>query len=241
MRNLIVSNCLKIDGDDMYWFEGKGVDKNFEGNVDVNMTAEIAEDIDNYICFYYKQARKNYKLSGTNDDMRNFCEKPFVYFYHLKLKEAGSVELFTQSCAELPPTVVAVSGAIKGECLDLTINDDESSISTRSKKSCDEAFVEIAQSFKKRAWRTMKRDELIAKSEKSLLRQTEANAEGVLLDKASSYESIVTRCKRRLEQGIDDSEEKWNVNFRLRCARNMLKKVQSQLQSVYEEHGSDSD
>jgi len=24
-------NCLKIDGDDMYWFEGKGVDKNFEG------------------------------------------------------------------------------------------------------------------------------------------------------------------------------------------------------------------
>ncbi len=22
-------NCLKIDGDDMYWFEGKGVDKNF--------------------------------------------------------------------------------------------------------------------------------------------------------------------------------------------------------------------
>ena len=72
------SNCLKIDGDDMYWFEGKGVDKNFEGNFDVNMTAEIAEDIDNYICFYYRKARKNHKLSGTNDDMRNFCEKPFV-------------------------------------------------------------------------------------------------------------------------------------------------------------------
>ena len=81
-------NCLKIDGDDMYWFEGKGIDKNFEGNFDVNMTAEIAEHIDNYICFYYRKARKNHKLSGTNDDMRNFCEKPFVYFYHLKLKEA---------------------------------------------------------------------------------------------------------------------------------------------------------
>jgi len=51
-------NCLKIDGDDMYWFEGKCVDKNFEGNFDANMTAEIAEDIDNYICFYYMKARK---------------------------------------------------------------------------------------------------------------------------------------------------------------------------------------
>jgi len=51
-------NCLKIDGDDMYWFEGKCVDKNFEGNFDVNMTAEIAEDIDNYICFFSRKARK---------------------------------------------------------------------------------------------------------------------------------------------------------------------------------------
>jgi len=62
--------------------------KILRGNFDVNMTAEIAEDIDNYNCFYYRKARKNYKLSGTNDDMRNFCEKPFEYFYHLKLKEA---------------------------------------------------------------------------------------------------------------------------------------------------------
>ena len=58
--------------------------------------------------------------------MQNFCDKAFVFFYHLKLKEVGSVELYNQSCAELPPTVVSVSGAIKGECLDLTINDDES-------------------------------------------------------------------------------------------------------------------
>ena len=92
------------------------------------MTAEAAEAIDNYICFYYRKARKNCKLSGTNEDMRNFCEKPFVYFYHLKLKEAGSVELFNQSTAELPPKVVSVSGAIQPECLDLSNNDDESSI-----------------------------------------------------------------------------------------------------------------
>ena len=75
-------NSLKIDGEDMHWFEGKGVVNNFEENFDINMTAEVAKDIDDYICFYYKKARKNYKLSGTNDDMMNFCEKPFVYFYH---------------------------------------------------------------------------------------------------------------------------------------------------------------
>ena len=173
--------------------------------------------------------------------MQKFCDKAFVYYYHLKLKEAGSVELFNQSCADLPPTVVAVSGAIKGECLDLTINDDESSISTRSKKSYDEVIVKIAESFDKRAGRTMERDELIAKHEKSLLLQTEAKAEGVLLNEASSYEKEVTRCKRRLEQGIDDSEENWNVKFQLRVARKMLKKVQSKLQSIYGESGSDSE
>ena len=134
-----------------------------------------------------------------------------------------------------------MSGAIKGECLDLTINDDESSISTRSKKSYDEVIVKIAESFDKRAGRTMERDELIAKHEKSLLLQTEAKAEGVLLNEASSYEKEVTRCKRRLEQGIDDSEENWNVKFQLRVARKMLKKVQSKLQSIYGESGSDSE
>ena len=184
---------------------------------------------------------KKCKVSGTNEDMQKFCDKAFVYYYHLKLKEAGSVELFNQSCADLPPTVVAVSGAIKGECLDLTINDDESSISTRSKKSYDEVIVKIAESFDKRAGRTMERDELIAKHEKSLLLQTEAKAEGVLLNEASSYEKEVTRCKRRLEQGIDDSEENWNVKFQLRVARKMLKKVQSKLQSIYGESGSDSE
>ena len=58
---------------------------------------------------------------------------------------------------------------------------------------------------------------------------------------ASSYEKEVTRCKRQLEQGIVDSEEKWNVTFQLRVTRKMLKKVQSKLLSIYEENGSDSD
>ena len=91
--------------------------------------------------------------------MRNFCEKPFVYFYHLKLKEAGSVELFNQSTAELPPKVVSVSGAIQPECLDLSNNDDESSISIRSRKSYDEVIVKIAESFDKRSMSVMEGDQ----------------------------------------------------------------------------------
>ena len=234
-------NSLNDDGENMDWFKSKGIEQNFERQYDQNMTAETAEAIDNYICFHYSGSRKKCKLSGTNETMQNFCDKAFVYFYHLKLKEAGSVELFNQSCAELPPTVFSVSGAIKGECLDLTINDDESSISTRSKKSYDEVIVKIAESFEKRAVRTMERDEVIAKHEKSLLLQTELKAEGVLLDEVSSYEKKITGCKRRLEEGIDDMEEKRNVKFQLRMARKMLKKVQSKLLSIYGETGSDLD
>ena len=90
-------NSLNLDGENMVWFKSKGIDKNFQGKYNANMTAETAESIDNYICFHYRGARKKCKVSGTNEDMQNFCDKAFCYFYHLKLKEAGSVELFNQS------------------------------------------------------------------------------------------------------------------------------------------------
>jgi len=225
-------NSLKIDGEDMHWFEGKGVVNNFEENFDINMTAEVAKDIDDYICFYYKKARKNYKLSGTNDDMMNFCEKPFVYFYHLKLKEAGSVELFTQSCAELPPKIVSLSGSIQPECLDLTNNDDESSISTRTKKSHDSIILKMAESFDKHSTRMMESCQQITQNEKSL--------SGVL-EEVSTYKKTITGCKRSLEEGIVDREEKKIVKFQLRMARKMLKKAQEKLVQIYGEDESESE
>ena len=115
------------------------------------------------------------------------------------------------------------------------------SISSRSSKSSDEVIVNIDESFEKRAVRTMERDEVITKHGKSLLIQTELKAEGVLLDEVSSNEKKTTGCKRRLEEGIDDMEEKRNVKFQLRMARKMLEKVQSKLLSIYGETGSDSD
>jgi len=233
-------NSLNLDGENMDWFKSKGIDQNFQGKYDANMTVDTAESIDNYICFHYRGSRKRYKFSGTNDNMENFCEKAFVYFYHLKLKEAGSVELFNQSCAELPPTVVSVSGAIQPECLDLTNNDDESSISTRSRKSYDEIIVTIAESFEKRAMSVMERDEQIAKQEKSLLQQTELKVERILLEEVSSYKKNYLM-KRRLEEGIADIEEKSIVKFQLRMARKMLRKMQDKLLNIYGEAGSESD
>jgi len=160
-----------------------------------------------------------------------------LLFYHLKLKEAGSMELFNQSCAELPPTALSVSGAIRPECLDLS-NDDSS---TRPRKRFDDFIWRIAESFEKRAKYVMTRDEEIAKHEKSLRQETDLRVETALLEEVSTCEKKISGCKRRLKEGIADSEEKNIVRFKLRMARKILKKAQDKLRNVYGEASSESD
>ena len=51
----------------------------------------------------------------------------------------------------------------------------------------------------------------------------------------------MTGCKRRLEEGILDREEKNIVKFQLRMARKMFKKAQEKVVKIYGEDKSDSD
>ena len=81
----------------------------------------------------------------------------------------------------------------------------------------------------------------ITRHEKSLLEQTELKSEGILLEEVSTYEKTITGCKRRLEEGILDREEKNIVKFELRMARKMFKKTQEKLVKIYGEDESQSD
>jgi len=51
----------------------------------------------------------------------------------------------------------------------------------------------------------------------------------------------ITGCKRRLEEGILDREDKNIVNFQLRMARKMFKKAQEKLVQIYGEDESESE
>ena len=77
--------------------------------------------------------------------------------------------------------------------------------------------------------------------EKSLLEQTELKSEGILLEEVSTYEKTKTGCKRMLEEGILDREEKNVVKFQQRMARKMFKKAQEKLVQIYDEDESESD
>jgi len=77
--------------------------------------------------------------------------------------------------------------------------------------------------------------------EKSLLEQTELKSEGILLEEVSTYEKTITGCKRMLEEGILDREEKNIVKFQQRMARKMFKKAQEKLVQIYDEDESESD
>ena len=81
----------------------------------------------------------------------------------------------------------------------------------------------------------------ITRHEKSLLEQTELKSEGILLEEVSTYEKTITGCKRRLEEGILDREEKNIVTFQLRMARKMFKKAKKKLVRIYGEDNSESE
>ena len=68
-----------------------------------------------------------------------------------------------------------------------------------------------------------------------------SHVEGILLEEVSTYEKTITGCKRRLEEGIIDREEKKIVKFQLRMARKMLKKAQEKLVQIYGEDESESE
>jgi len=87
----------------------------------------------------------------------------------------------------------------------------------------------------------MERDQEITQHGKSLREQTELKSEGILLEEVSTYEKTIAGCKRRLEGGILDREEKNIVNFQLCMARKMFKKAQEKLIQIYGEDDSESD
>ena len=74
-----------------------------------------------------------------------------------------------------------------------------------------------------------------------MLEQTELKSEGILLEEVSTYGKTISGCKRRLEEGILDREEKNIVKFQLRMARKMFKKAQEQLVQIYGEDESESE
>ena len=74
-----------------------------------------------------------------------------------------------------------------------------------------------------------------------MLEQTELKSEGILLEEVSTCGKTITGCKRRLEEGILDREEKNIVKFQLRMARKMFEKAQEKLVQIYREDKSESD
>ena len=74
-----------------------------------------------------------------------------------------------------------------------------------------------------------------------MLEQTELKSEGIVLEEVSTYEKTITGCKRRLEEGILDREEKNIVKFQQRMVHKMFKKAQEKLVQIYGEDESESE
>jgi len=113
--------------------------------------------------------------------------------------------------------------------LDLNNNDDESSISTRTRKSHDDIMVKMVESFDKHSTTMKDSYQQISRNEKSML------------EEVSTYNKTIDVCKRKLEGGVLDGEVKENVKFELRIARKMLKKAKKKLVRIYGEDNSESE
>jgi len=132
------------------------------------LTAEGAYQIDGYINYWYSKACKNHKASGNHDDFVNFCPKPFLFIYKIKMKEANCDKLLQQGYAHIPKELYGTCGIMfeddDGESfsdISCASTEKNSTSTAPAAKKCrrDETGSSMIQFMKERAEKSNARDE----------------------------------------------------------------------------------
>ena len=89
------------------FFDALGIDNDTPDDYDLLTSLYFAEVMD-YLNFHYAVAHRNWKKSGTHDDLEKFIgQRPYLYYYHLWLVDVPILK--NLAVATLPDSVVQES------------------------------------------------------------------------------------------------------------------------------------